>query len=165
MRTTAARVTYYDYDPAYRGPEFERNLTVNQPGYTNRYNNIEVGVDKRMADGWQLMASYLATKNDAWIAGVPYTPNDEFFPKNQTWDQTFRAAGSYSGRWGLMASMVFEYQSGTAQARDVLFRTGLRQLSSLTLRMEPVGVGTGCPASSCSASAPPSRSASARRSA
>ena len=30
-----------------------------------------------------------------------------------------------SRRWGLMASTVFEYQSGTAQARDVLFRTGL----------------------------------------
>ena len=25
-------VTYFDYDPAFRGPQFERNLTVNQPG-------------------------------------------------------------------------------------------------------------------------------------
>lgn len=132
-------LTYYDYAPAFQGPTFERNLTVNRPGYTNRFHNIEVGVDKRMAHGWQLMASYLATKNDSWIAGVPFTPNEQFFPKNQTWDQTFRAAGSYAGRWGLQASTVFEYQSGTAQGRDALFRTGLRQLSTLTLRMEPVG--------------------------
>jgi hypothetical protein len=132
-------VTYFDYDPAFRGPQFERNLTVNPPGLTNRYNNIEVGMDKRLSANWQLLMSYLATKNDAWIAGVPTTPNEEFFPKNQTWDQTFRAAGSYVAPWGIMGSALFEYQSGPAQARDVLYRTGLRQLSSLTLRMEPIG--------------------------
>ena len=38
-----------------------------------------------------------------------------------------------------MTSTVFEVQSGTAQARDVQFRTGLPTLSSLTLRMEPLG--------------------------
>lgn len=135
----AGPVTYFDYDPAFRGPQFERNLTVNQPGYTNRYNNIELGVDKRLSDGWQLLMSYLATRNNAWIGGVPTTPNAEFFPKNETWDSTFRAAGSYVTPWGLLGSALFEYQSGTAQARDVLYRTGLRQLSSLTLRSEPVG--------------------------
>lgn len=135
----AGSVTYLDYDPAFRGPQFERNLTVNQPGYINRYNNIEVGVDKRLSDGWQLLTSYLATRNNAWIGGLPTTPNEEFFPKNETWDSTFRAAGSYITPWGLLGSALFEYQSGTAQARDVLYRTGLRQLSSLTLRSEPVG--------------------------
>jgi hypothetical protein len=132
-------VTYFDYDPAFRGPQFEQNLVVNQPGLTNRYNNIEVGVDKRMSSGWQLLLSYLATKNNAWITAVPTTPNEEFFPKNETWDSTFRAAGSYVAPWGIIGSALFEYQSGAAQARDVLFRTGLRQLSSLTLRMEPLG--------------------------
>ena len=135
----AGPVTYFDYDPAYRGPQFERNLTTNPPGLTNTYNNIEVGVDKRLSDNWQLLMSYLATRNDAWIAGVPTTPNEEFFPKNETWDTTFRAAGSYVAGWGIVASGLYEYQSGPAQARDVLYRTGLRQLSSLTLRMEPIG--------------------------
>ena len=132
-------VTYYDYGPAFAGPEFEKNLTVNQPGLTSRYHNIEIGVDKRLSNRWQVLASYLRTRNDNWITAVPTTPNEEFFPKNETWDSTFRAAGSYVARWGIMASGLFEYQSGAAQARDVLFRTGLRQLSSLTLRMEPLG--------------------------
>jgi hypothetical protein len=132
-------VTYYDYDPAFRGPQFERNIAVNVPGLENTYKNIELGMDKRLSDNWQLLVSYLATRNDAWIAGVPSTPNEEFFPKNETWDNTFRAAGSYMAPWGIIASGMYEYQSGTAQARDVLYRTGLRQLSSLTLRMEPIG--------------------------
>ena len=34
---------------------------------------------------------------------------------------------------------MFEYQSGAALARTVLFRTGLKQLSTVTLRMEPLG--------------------------
>ena len=33
---------------------------------------------------------------------------------------------------------MYEYQSGSVQARDALFR-GLPQLSTVTLRMEPVG--------------------------
>jgi hypothetical protein len=41
--------------------------------------------------------------------------------------------------WSILGSVLYEYQSGPAQARDVLYRTGLRQLSSLTLRSEPVG--------------------------
>ncbi len=132
-------VTYYDYDPALSGPEFEHNLTVNQPGYTNRFHNVELGVDKRLADGWQVMGSYLATRRNEWTNGVPTNPNAAVFPKNETWDTTFRVAGSYLARWGIMTSALFEYQSGGVQARDVLFRTGLRQLSSVILRMEPLG--------------------------
>ena len=61
-----------------------------------------------------------------------------------------------------MTSTVFEIQSGTAQARDVQFRTGLPTLSSLTLRMEPLGskrLPGGQAAERC---APPSGSRSAQ---
>jgi hypothetical protein len=132
-------VTYYDYDPAYRGTAFEKSTYINYSDYIDRYHNLEFGLDKRMSHNWQLQASYLATRRNMWIAGVPYTPNDEFFPKNETWETTFRASGSYRARWGIVASSVFEYQSGAPLARTVLFRTGLKQLSTLTLRMEPLG--------------------------
>ena len=62
-----------------------------------------------------------------------------FFPRNQTWETTFRASGSYRAPFGIVASSVFEYQSGAPLARTVLFRTGLKQLSTVTLRMEPLG--------------------------
>ncbi|MEZ5286424.1 MAG: hypothetical protein R2712_16765 [Vicinamibacterales bacterium] len=85
------------------------------------------------------MGSFLATHQDEWIDGIPVSPNQEFFPRNQTWESTFRVAGSVRARWGIMTSAMYEYQSGAPQARDALFRTGLRQLSTVTLRMEPLG--------------------------
>jgi hypothetical protein len=132
-------VTYYDYDPAYRGTAFERSTYINYADYIDRYHNIEVGLDKRLSHNWQLQTSYLATRKDVWINGIAATPNDEFFPRNQTWETTFRASGSYRAPFGIVASSVFEYQSGAPLARTVLFRTGLRQLSTVTLRMEPLG--------------------------
>jgi hypothetical protein len=132
-------VTYYDYDPAFRGPTFERSTYINFPDYTDRYHNYEVGLEKRLSHNWQLQTSYLATRKNVWINGIAYTPNDTFFPQNQTWETTFRASGSYHAPFGIVASSVFEYQSGAPLARTVLFRTGLRQLSTVTLRMEPLG--------------------------
>ena len=135
---TTATITYYDFDPAYAGRGFESFTYVNVPGYTDRFHNIEFGVDKRLSNRWQMRASYLATLKDMWIAGVPQTPNEEFFPKNETWDTTFRVSGSYEAPFGIQTAGLFEYQSGTPQARDALFR-GLPQLSTVTLRMEPIG--------------------------
>jgi hypothetical protein len=132
-------VTYYDFDPAYAGPEFERLTFVNVPGDADTFSNFEGSVAKRLSNGWQLNGSYLATRKNTWVAGVPVTPNEEFFPKNQTWETTMRVWGSFVAPWGILASGIYEYQSGTPLARDVLFRTGLRQLTSVTLRMEPVG--------------------------
>ena len=135
-------VTYCDfYNPAYRGPAFEYPVTMNRPdGFDDTYHNIEFGLNKRLSGGWQAMASFLATKNDVSINGEPQTPNDEaFFPQDETWTRTFRAAGSYLAPWSIQTSAMFEYQTGGQQARDVLFRTGLQQLASLTLRMEPLG--------------------------
>jgi outer membrane receptor protein involved in Fe transport len=131
--------TYYDYAPAYKGPAFEQSTAINTPGYTNSYNNIEAGIDKRLSNNWQMLASFLGTKRNVWISGIPQTPNDNFFPKDETWERTFRVAGSYQAPLGIVASAMYEYQNGTATARTVLFKTGLTQLASLTLRMEPLG--------------------------
>jgi hypothetical protein len=139
-------ITYYDYDPAYRGTAFEKSTYVNFSDFTDRYNNLEIGLDKRMSTNWQVAASYLATKKNVWVAGSSpttgafvFTPDDAFFPKNQTWETTFRVSGSYRAPFNIVASSVFEYQSGAPLARTVLFRTGLKQLSTVTLRMEPIG--------------------------
>jgi hypothetical protein len=138
-------ITFYDYDPAFKGTAFEKSTYINFPDFTDRYNNLEVGLDKRMSNNWQAQASFLATKKNIWVAGsspttgaIPYTPNENFFPKNQTWETTFRASGSYRAPWNIMASTVFEYQSGAPLARTALFR-GLPQLGTVTLRMEPIG--------------------------
>jgi hypothetical protein len=132
-------ITYYDYSAAYKGPAFEQSTPINTPDYANTYNNIEAGLDKRLSHNWQLLTSFLGTRRNVWISGIPQTPNDTFYPKDQTWERTFRVAGSYQGPFGLLGSAMYEYQSGTAVARTALFRTGLTQLASVNLRMEPVG--------------------------
>ena len=132
-------ITYYDLDPALRGRE--TLMVVNPEGFTDKYHNLDLALTKRMSNGFQYAVSYLATKRNAFAGGVfPVDPNAAgFFPKDQSWERTFRTHGSVQLPWGLMASSVFEIQSGTAQARDVQFRTGLPTLGSLTLRMEPLG--------------------------
>jgi hypothetical protein len=138
-------LTYYDYDPAYKGTAFEKSTYINFPDFTDRYNNLEFGLDKRMSNNWQVQASYLATRKNIWVAGssattgaIPYTPNEARFPKNQTWETTFRVSGSYRAPYNIVAASVFEYQSGAPLARTALFR-GLSQLGTVTLRMEPIG--------------------------
>ena len=118
---------------------------MNLPGYTDRYHNLEIGIDKRMSNRWQVQASYLATKKRhvgrrrRRHAG-PAEPEREFLPEEPDLGQRRSASsGSYQAPYGILASAMYEYQSGAAQARDVLFRTGLKQLSSVTLRMEPFG--------------------------
>ncbi|MGE0359806.1 MAG: TonB-dependent receptor [Vicinamibacterales bacterium] len=132
-------VTYYDLNPANRGRE--TLMAINPDGFNDRYHNIDVALTKRLSSGYQYAVSYLGTKRNAFAGGVfPMDPNAaSFFPKDQSWEHTFRASGSVQLPLGLMTSSVFEVQSGTAQARDVQFRTGLPTLSSLTLRMEPLG--------------------------
>lgn len=134
-----ASVTYYDLNPANRGKE--TLMAINPDGFTDRYHNIDVALTKRLSRGYQYAVTYLGTKRNAFTGGVfPMDPNAAtFFAKDQSWEHTFRASGSVSLPLGFMASSVYEIQSGTAQARDVQFRTGLPTLSSLTLRMEPVG--------------------------
>lgn len=131
-------VTYYDFDPAYAGAAFEKSSYVNTPGYADKFNNFEFSFQKRLSNKWQAIGSFLATKKSMWIAGVPQTPNEPF-PKDETWDTAFRLSGSYQFPWKLDFGVVYEYQSGAALARDAVFRTGLRQLGSVTLRLEKVG--------------------------
>ena len=102
-----------------------RRMSIS-PDFTDRYNNLEVGLDKRMSNNWQVQASYLATKKNMWVAGGPVRRlvrfrtrrTSEFFPKNQTWETTFRVSGSYRAPYDIVASSVFEYQSGAPLARD-----------------------------------------------
>jgi hypothetical protein len=134
-----APVTYYDLDPALAGPQFQQFSYVNTAGYSDHFNNYEVAAEKRLSNGWQLNAYYLATKRNVWINGVPQTPDAAFYPQDTTWEQTLRFSGSYATRWGINTGAVFTHQSGLAVQSSSVFTTGLKTLGSLTLPLEPVG--------------------------
>jgi hypothetical protein len=129
-------VTYYDYNPAYRGPAFEQSSYVNIPEDANRYHSLDLSVNRRFANRFQASLSFLTTRVDVYR--LPVTPNNEFFPRDLYWDRSFKALGSYQAFWNIYTGFSYNYLSGAPQARDVVYRTGLRQLSTVTLRMEPL---------------------------
>lgn len=133
-------VTYYDYDPAYRGAQYEKVAEYNTPGNQSVYHNIEAGGQKRMSRNWQLVTSFLATHRDVWRSGVPQNPNDATFePKEDYWEWAFKLSGTYVLPYAVYVAAVFTRQSGEPLARDVRFTAGLKQQSNLILRMEPLG--------------------------
>lgn len=132
-------ITYYDYPSALRGAAFDQAKLVNTPGYTNRYHNFELTGTKRLSNRWQMVTSFLATRVDEWIAGIPQTPNHQF-PKNEYWQYNYKLSGSYMLPWEFQLSGYYEYLSGTPLARTARFTAGLGQgITNVTMRMEPVG--------------------------
>jgi hypothetical protein len=129
-------VTYYDFNAAYRGPAFEQSSYLNIPEDANRYHSIDLSVNRRFANRFQASFSFLTTRVDVYR--LPVTPNNEFFPTDLYWDRSFKALGSYQAIWNIYTGVSYNYLSGAPQARDVLFRAGLRQLSTVTVRMEPL---------------------------
>src|SRR5262249_29740202 len=98
---------------------------------------------------WGGLTSFAATKNHRRIAaasGQLQTPNDDQFAIDQTWDWVYKVVGSYRLPADVMVSGVFDLVSGTSGQRTYIFRsahlgggTPLRQLSTVTLRLEPFG--------------------------
>src|SRR5262249_55485481 len=146
------RVTIYDYDPAYRGATFVGNMRVNR-SEADYYNTLEVTFNKRNSNRWGGLTSFAATKNHRRIAaasGQLQTPNDDQFVLDQTWDWVYKAVGSYRLPADVMVSGVFDLVSGTSGQRTYIFRsadpdggTPLRQLSTVTMRLEPYGAQVG----------------------
>lgn len=138
-------VTIDDYDAAYRGTRFVGNERLNA-GAPDSYNNIEATINKRTSHNWDAIASFLATKNHRQLKLIPESPNDEPFRVDTTWDWQFKAEGSYHLPKNARVAFFYEHYSGKALQRTYVFRsadpdsgTPLRQLSTVTLRLEPLG--------------------------
>jgi hypothetical protein len=144
-------VTIYDYDPAYRGAAFVGNYELNRPsGRTDFYNTIEFTLNRRMTARWGASTSFTMTKNHRWLTAVPASPNDDYFPLDETWVWGYKINGNYRFPYDIMFSGVFDIQPGVLGQRTNVFRaadpdggTPLRQLSTVTLRLEPYGTQEG----------------------
>jgi hypothetical protein len=132
-------VTFYDYATAYRGAAFVGNSPRNTADdHDERYNTIEITLNKRMSNNWDLLASYSATKNRRWLSAIPGSPNEEFFPIDETWDRQFKLVGSYRFPLDIYASTFYQYLDGDPLQRTYLFRT-VPNATTVTLRLEPFG--------------------------
>lgn len=137
------RVTFYDYDAAYRGAAFVGNTSVNAPDERDSYyNTIEFTLNKRMSNRWDMLASASRTKNHRWINVIASTPNLEVFPLDETWDWQFKLVGSYQLPLDVYASAFFQHLAGDPLGRTYIFRSadpdGGRAISSASTVMLPL---------------------------
>jgi hypothetical protein len=151
-------VTIWDYDPAYKGAAF----VVNQLQNTTRgdhYHSFELTMTKRSSGNWSAIASFWAIKNHRWIPTnstyspysiIPDNPNGDYFPLDTTWKWAGNMSASYRMPWGVQFGAFLQSKSGFQGQRTTIFRAtdpdggpSLKQLSTVTLRMEPFGAQTG----------------------
>ena len=140
-------ITYYDYPAEFRGDRFQRPSIVNDPKSDANYRSFEAALSRRLANRWQLMASYSLTKNYYPLpinvgSGTTFTantqdPNSEIFALDDTLEWQGRLSGSYQLPADLTLSMNYEYRSGANWARTFQFRGGT-QIPNITLRVEPI---------------------------
>jgi hypothetical protein len=144
-------VTMFDYDPAFRGSQFVGVQRNNRPGDRDDYSqSLELLLNKRTSGKWSASSSFLGTKYHRWLKGIAESPNDEFFPLDETWELSYRIAGNYRVAYGIELSGLYTLNSGVPGQRTYLFRTAdpdggrpLTQLSTLSLRLEPYGAQKG----------------------
>jgi hypothetical protein len=138
-------VTIYDYDAAFRGAAFVRNAIVNSPN-TDNIQTAEVALTKRSSSRWMAQSSFFVIKNNRWDVLNIDNPNQAYFPKDLTWDWGGNVSGSYSLPADVRLSAFVQTKAGAKGARTNIFRaadpdggTPLRQLATVTLRLEPLG--------------------------
>ena len=138
-------VTVYDYNAAYRGAAFTATTPVNRTGDRKQdtYKSIEITATKRQTQALPLsvVASVLATKNHRWLSAYAQSPNDEFFPLDETWTWMGKITTSYLAPYGIRTAVFYEALSGTKGQRTNVFRN-MPQSSTVTIRLEPFGERT-----------------------
>jgi hypothetical protein len=145
-------ITVYEYPTSLRGQKFERFWLTNDENVGQNFKSFEVGMFKRMSRGWQIMASYSATRkhipltvglsqsefNSNVYAG-DMNPNAEINTSDDTWESTGKLSGAYSKLpFGFTVSANFEHRSGSPFARTVLYTGGVT-IPSLVVNAEPIG--------------------------
>jgi Carboxypeptidase regulatory-like domain len=136
-------VTVYDYPAAYRGSNFVGNQRVTGPDDRDaRLHTIEGVLNKRTTGRWGMLVALAASKNDRYLDGIAATPNQDYFPKDTTWEWQAKLTGSYEFPYKVNTSASFTAYSGVQGARTFTF-TGIPSASTVALRLEPYGAYAG----------------------
>lgn len=132
-------LTWYEYPAAFRPVAFQLNTLVGDPGATETFKTVELTGSKRLSNGWQVLASYSATKSDIPVpAESNINPNVNINTANRTWEWLVRASSAYVFPFNVMVSANFEHRSGDVQARTVSLSGG-GTIPTITLNAEPIG--------------------------
>jgi hypothetical protein len=138
-------VTLYDYSAAYKGAGFVNAQTVNATN-ADRFHSIEFTLTKRFSSRWTGQVSYFTVKNHRWLSSVFNSPNDQFFPLDETWSWAGNITGSYRMPGDISISGFLQSKSGVTGQRTYIFRQvdpdrgpSIAQNGNTTLRLEPFG--------------------------
>ena len=91
------------------------------------FNTFQFGVTKKYSQHWTGFASFWTTKDHRWIngvAGLAGSPNDNFYPLDNTWNWEGLGNISYNLPWGFQVLSFYRAQSGTHGQRSVVASTG-----------------------------------------
>jgi hypothetical protein len=145
----AGSVTIWDYSPAYAGAAFVANQRQNSP-LVDRYQSIEFTVTKRSSGRWFGMGSFWVTKHHRNLSLIPDNPNNDYFNVAEQWTWASNLSGSYRLPWDVQFAAFLQSKIGVQGQRTNVFRaadpdggTPLRQLTTVTLRLEPFGAQQG----------------------
>jgi len=134
-------ITFYDYDPAYRGSRFVAAAPVNATDRKSTFHNVEVQLQKRQAENWFAVTSFLLTRSHRWRAPFAETPNELLFPLDETWTWQYRAAGGVTLPKGLQVSTTVQVDNGSQGQRTVVFAAPTS--GTISIPVEPFGESKG----------------------
>ena len=80
-------------------------------------------LNKRMSSHWDMLASFSATRNHRWISAISGSPNEDYFPLDETWDRQFKLTGSYRFPRDIYVSTFYQYLDGDPLQRTYIFRS------------------------------------------
>jgi hypothetical protein len=116
----------------------------------NHYNTVEFTLTRRTSSTWGVQTSFLTTKNYVYAVGISQSPNDDYFPIDQTWNWVYKINGSYQFPHNIVFSGLFDVQPGIRGQRTYVFRAAdpsggpsLKQQSTVTLRLDNAGDDVG----------------------
>jgi carboxypeptidase family protein len=135
-------ITFYDYDPGYRGSSFVANTLVNATNRVDNYKNLELSLNKRQSGKWFAQTSFVVTKNHRWIAPVLLSPNSNLFTLDQTWLWQYRLTAGYQVPYGILISTIYQGDNGVLGQRTVNF-TGAPSSGTINIPVEPFGADKG----------------------
>ena len=136
-----ANITFFDFDPKYRGAAFEPTSPVNRDsGHDDTYKGFDLALTKRQSHGWMALGSFQMVKNHIWtgLSATPSSPNDEVFGLDQTWDWSGKLMGSYHAPYDITVSTLYNFLRGVARQRTYQFRS-VTNATTVTLPLEPLG--------------------------
>jgi len=141
----AGTVTLFDYSAAFRGAAFVNTQIVNATN-ADRYDALESTLTKRFSSRWTGQVSYFVVKNHRWLASVFNSPNDQFFPLDETWTWAGNISGTYRLPGDVSVSGFLQSRNGLLGQRTYIFRQvdpdggpQIAQNGNTTIRVEPYG--------------------------